>query len=78
MALADKITDAPRRRTGLPCSVGALMDTLEADDLAALEKMLYELGWSGSKIYDVLASEGHIVGKQTINRHRSQACGCYR
>jgi hypothetical protein len=25
-----------------------------------------------------VTAEGHYVGRQTINRHRSQACRCYQ
>ena len=78
MALADRITSAaPRRRpSGLPCSVQKLLDELPADESAALRFMLDD-GWSQERIYADLRDEGHEVGKQTINRHRSKACRCF-
>lgn len=78
MALADRLNGAPARMTGKPCSIGALLDTLKGDELAALNAMLYELGWSQSRIVEALEGEGHVVGGQTPNRHRSRACRCFR
>lgn len=78
MALADRVQSKPApRRHGLPCSVGALIDTLPADEVTALEAMLTG-GWSQADIFDAITAEGHQVGRQTINRHRSQACRCYQ
>jgi hypothetical protein len=78
MALADRIADAkPERAFGLPCSVGALLDTLPEAEVAALRHML-STGWSQRQIYDALVAEGHVVGMQTINRHRSRGCRCFR
>lgn len=78
MTLADKLAGEARSRTGRPCSVGALEDDLDGPEADALYAMLYTLGWSGKKIWEALADEGHVVGKQTINRHRSRSCGCYQ
>lgn len=78
MALQDRLESTPARRSGLPCSVGALIDRLEPDEITALNAMMYELGWSQERIYGALVAEGHNVGKQTINRHRSRACRCYQ
>lgn len=79
MPLAERVQSEPQRRpTGLPCSVGKLLDTLEGDELAALNAMLYELGWSQSRIVEALEDEGHPVGAQTPNRHRSRSCRCFQ
>lgn len=77
MALTDRLTDAPRRGTGMPCSVGALLDALPADEADALNDMMHTLGWSGTRIYEALAAEGYEVGRQTIGRHRSKSCRCF-
>ncbi len=78
MALADRLESTPQRIHGLPCSIGALLDRLPDDEAAALNRMLHELGWPASRIYDALAAEGHEVGRQTIGRHRSRACRCFK
>lgn len=78
MALADRLDTAPRRRTGNPCSVGTLEGKLAGTtEGEALHAMLYELGWSATRIHNEVTDEGHYVALQTINRHRSQACGCF-
>jgi len=78
MALKDQLDDTPTRMTGKPCSVGTLLARLDGDELEALEAMLYKLGWSQAKIYKACAAEGYIIGEQSINRHRSQGCRCFK
>lgn len=78
MALSDKLGETTQAASGMPCSVGRLIRTLPDDEREALEQMLGPLGWSQNRIYDALVAEGHQVGLQTINRHRSRACRCYR
>lgn len=78
MALADRLNNTPQRITGLPCSVGALEDRLQGEEREALDAMLHSLGWSAERIYAALTAEGYDVGRQTINRHRSRACRCFK
>lgn len=78
MALADRLQDTPQRMPGLPCSIGALEEKLAGTEADALHAMLHTLGWSGKRIYDALTAEGYIVGEQSINRHRSRACRCFK
>lgn len=79
MALADRITTQPRAVVhGLPCSIGALLATLEGDERAALHAMLYDLGWNAGQVYDALRDEGYAVGRQSINRHRGEKCRCFK
>lgn len=78
MALTDRLDSTPQRIAGLPCSVGALLDRLPDDERGALHRMLHELGWSAARIYDALEAEGHEVGRQSINRHRSRSCRCFK
>ena len=78
MALTERLTEKKRKPTGTPCSVGELLAALPDSERDALHAMLYELGWSWSRIHDALAAEGHHVSGQQINRHRSQACRCWK
>lgn len=78
MALADRLDQSPRRTSGMPCSVGILEEGLVGKESDALHAMLFQLGWSQERIYEALRDEGHIVGKQTINRHRSRSCRCFQ
>lgn len=77
MALSERLKTTPQRRAGLPCSVGALLENLPADEADALQQMMGPLGWSAARIYEALANEGHEVGRQTIGRHRSRSCRCF-
>ena len=78
MALKDQLDQTPTRMSGKPCSVGVLLNRLDGDELDALEAMLYRLGWSQRRIYDDCIAEGYIIGEQSINRHRSQGCRCFK
>jgi hypothetical protein len=79
MALADRVTKpAPVAQHGLPCSIGSLIDQLDGAELAALNTMLYDLGWNAGQVYDALRDEGYTVGRQSINRHRGQKCRCFK
>lgn len=78
MALTDRVQNKPApRRQGLPCSVGDLLTKMPPADVEALEHML-SAGWSQNDIYDAVTAEGYQVARQTINRHRSQACRCFQ
>lgn len=78
MSLADRLDNTPQRIHGKPCSIGALEQRLDGDEAKALQAMLHELGWSAARIYEALTSEGHEVGAQSINRHRSRGCRCFK
>jgi hypothetical protein len=78
MALKDHAPETSRRPSGLPCSVQALIDSLDDDDRAELHSWMYELGHSQEKIYEAVKAAGHVVAKQTINRHRSGGCRCFQ
>jgi hypothetical protein len=78
MALSDKLEDAPVRMAGKPCSIGSLLDSLPPDEVTAFNRMMHELGWSQARIYEAVTAEGHSIGAQSINRHRSRGCRCYK
>lgn len=79
MALVDRLSDNVRPMHGYPCSVGALLEKLEGDELAAFKHMLgtpEQRGWPASKIFDAVKAEGYDVAYQTINKHRGGKCRC--
>ena len=82
MSLAERLQETPERNFGMPCSIGTLLNTLPADEVAALQAMLgtpeQRSPWTASEIYDALQAEGHTVGYQTIGRHRGRKCRCFR
>lgn len=79
MSLKARVASPPPSTIhGLPCSIGTLIAHLDGDELAALNAMLYDLGWNAGQVYDALRDEGYTVGRQSINRHRGQKCRCFR
>ena len=85
MSLAKAVNAGkPITHTGRPCSVGQLLEQLEAsnpDEHAALLEMLGtqdQRGWPAADIYDTLRANDYYVGYQTINRHRGKKCKCAR
>lgn len=80
VAFADRIKEPPSSLAGLPCSVGALLAKLPESEAAALNLMLTgtpERRWSQREIHAAVMAEGHTVGLQSVNRHRSGACRCF-
>lgn len=78
MALADRLATPPAVRRGQQCSVGALLDSLDGDDLAAVQAALANPAWTEAMIWQVLTDEGYDVAKQSIGRHRRGHCSCAR
>jgi hypothetical protein len=79
MPLADRLNNRQPGIQGKPCSVGALIEKLDGAERDALLTMLGtpdDRGWSEGEIYDALVAEGHVVGRQSINRHRGGRCRC--
>jgi hypothetical protein len=80
MALSDRVKNPPSAKLPGPrCSVGALLETLEGDELEALRVMLgtrEQPGWTANEVYDAITAEGYTVGRQTISRHRGGRCSC--
>jgi hypothetical protein len=85
MGLAQVVASNPPApgRTGTPCSVGHLLNTLNGDDQDALLLILYgeerQRGGRGrpaSEVFRLVTAAGHDVSQQQINRHRSGACRC--
>lgn len=76
MALKDRLAEPPKPMTGLPCSIGTLLNELDGDERAALETMLADRAWSQEMIWRALRDEGHVAGRQSVNRHRAGKCRC--
>lgn len=78
MALADRIANPEYGMTGKPCSVGALLDTLQGSELDALNSILADRDWSQAMVWKALTDEGYEVGLQSVNRHRGKKCRCVK
>lgn len=64
----------------MPCSVQVLIDRLaeQPEELAAFEAMMADPAWSAAAIRKAVAAEGYEVGQQTVGRHRTGSCKCFR
>jgi len=81
MTLASRAeTPSASPQHGFPCSIGAVVDAVAADpvETAALNRILYELGWSATQVYEALTDEGFTIGRQSINKHRGRKCRCFK
>jgi len=89
MSLADRAKTKHDVIHGLNCSVGALIDSLDGDELAALQQIMYgrpgltepkrpHKGWTEQQVFDAVTAEGYMVAKSQINEHRGKRCRCYR
>lgn len=79
MSLAERLSEKPLAKHGLPCSVAVILNTLEGEELEAFMTMLgtdEQRGWPASDIYEALRAEGHTVAMQSVNRHRGRRCRC--
>lgn len=77
MSLTDRLDIGPEPPMhGSPCSVGLLLSALPPAEATALQHML-DTGWTARQIYDAVTGEGHMVGMQSINRHRREVCRCF-
>ena len=77
MALADAAQHVRKSIHGLPCSVGRLLTTLDADDVKFLADCLADDDWTNEMIYALLTTDGKDVGRQSIGRHRRRQCRCF-
>jgi hypothetical protein len=65
------------------CKVGIVLETLDGEYLASLERLLEERptthgGETDDQLCDRLYEAGFDVAPNTIGRHRSKKCVCYR
>lgn len=89
MSLAARAQQRPETIHGTPCSVGRLIDELDADELAAFQLMMYGRaglteptrgyrGWTEREVHETVTDEGYEVARSQINEHRGKRCRCYR
>jgi hypothetical protein len=70
MPLKDVIDTTPK-----PCKVARIIEDLDADDKATLDKWLTTMRpWPLSQ---ALTKYGKAVSEQTMKRHQVRSCSCY-
>ncbi|WP_328491164.1 hypothetical protein [Streptomyces zaomyceticus] len=78
----DALTSAPAAPRGPRCSVGTLLDTVDAEAAVSLRKVLDTTTVSANSIAETLSRYGDPVTAYTVNRHRRRGapngCRCER
>jgi ABC-type siderophore export system fused ATPase/permease subunit len=78
MSLKDALaTEKDASRKGPLCGLAILRARLDKADLTALDEYLADRdGVTTASIHRALLTEGHRIGKNTIERHRRGDCSC--
>ena len=80
MALADRVNDKPRNKTGgIPCSVGVAIESLagQPDEIAALNAILEDRRRTEADVFQIFLEEGIHVSRTGISNHRRHGCRCF-
>ncbi|RSS97273.1 hypothetical protein EF903_01625 [Streptomyces sp. WAC05292] len=82
MTALTQLVEAPAGPRGPRCTVGTILDTLDADTTRKVREVLDNPGISSTQIADVLTGSGHRVQAPAVARHRrrggSNGCRCPR
>lgn len=60
------------------CKVALLLPTLEKKDQDILLKHLSERAWGSNSLHNALNRAGVFLPAKSIEKHRSEACSCFR
>lgn len=83
MALSEKFKNIEPTKTGLPCGVARLMESMNKSDKDVLDSVLFEQisvtgkRISNTKIHQILTEEGYDVAVSSIAQHRRHQCRCF-
>lgn len=81
MGLAEKLDNAKRSETGLPCGVAKILMTVDDVDREALEKVFSTRSTpdtiSNRQIHKILLSESFDIAFSSISLHRREQCRCF-
>ncbi|GHF33619.1 hypothetical protein GCM10010218_13390 [Streptomyces mashuensis] len=74
----DALTEVPAARKGPPCSVGAVLTSVDEETAATLRRILSTRTVSSTAIAEVLNQHGRSITAYTVARHRrrGEANGC--
>ncbi|MGC5042496.1 hypothetical protein ACLQ16_04165 [Streptomyces albidoflavus] len=74
----EALTQAPASRKGPPCSVGAVLASVDKETAATLHRILDTVTVSSTAIAEVLSQHGRVITAYTVARHRrrGEANGC--
>lgn len=74
MSLADALESHRNVHKGPRCQMCMLVKGLPESDRVALVKALADPVYSTASIARALRSEGHDIGRHSVDRHRKQEC----
>ena len=74
MSLADALKEHAPTVKGPTCTVCKLMDNLDPADVATLKEALASPLYTHAGISRALKAEGHLIGAETVSRHRKGDC----
>lgn len=81
MSLVEKLSEAKRSGTGLPCGAFVLLKSLQGEEKKALELIFStqssKTNIPNTKLHKILLSEGYDIAFSSLRLHRSQTCRCY-
>jgi hypothetical protein len=79
MSLAERLSQAKPKKSGLPCGVTRIMSEMQSDDQLALEEILYQEPRivSNVQLQQILVDEGYDISYSSIAQHRRKQCRCF-
>lgn len=79
MALADRLSSMIPKQSGLPCSMGRALSSMEHEDYEVIEKALFDEArtLSNVQLVEALQEEGYDVTYSAVSLHRRKACRCF-
>jgi len=60
------------------CGIEIIKSNLDKAESDALESLITQTQVSTRKIAEMLKGHGHIIGDNTIWKHRKKSCPCFR
>ncbi|HEY7824782.1 MAG TPA: hypothetical protein VIG24_18225 [Acidimicrobiia bacterium] len=73
MSIAERLAEGPPRTTRVQCRLCLALDGMDPDDAEAVQAAAQaNSGWTDRALVDLLAGEGHEVGRHSVAYHRQQ------
>lgn len=79
MSLAERLSQAKPKKSGLPCGITRVVSQMEETDRLALDEVLYQEPRivSNVQLQQILLDEGFDVSYSSIAQHRRKQCRCF-
>lgn len=79
MSLSDRLNEMKPKQTGLPCSMGLALSSMNDKDKKSLEEALFSEPrlLSNIQLMEALQEEGYDVTHSAVSLHRRKQCRCF-